>query len=331
MCVACGGRYLWFYCAHPPNPEKTLGLWDAEADTLRHYPDASAKGAYVDPRTGDAYFTAGTAIWRRPPDPEAGSVFVNRMPGELIGARPFRRLATHLTLSADRRRFFVDSQFGLQWRMGTLPLDGGPYEDWARLGRNYNHAQFSPTNPDLALFSQEYHFEPVTGVRLDITNRMWLLRRGEEPRPIFQEPVRCTHEFWDPDGGHVWFIWHPDADNHGTYRVNLRSGETEKIWPAHCAWHSHLHPSGKYLVGDRNPFGFHRGARSLVEFFNIETGKTFRIADNPELDDPLPKTYHIDPHPRFCADGNLVVFTTTVRGRVELAAAATEDLIAATS
>ena len=31
---------------------------------------------------------------------------------------------------------------------GTLPLDGGSYEDLERLGRNYDHARFSPTGAD---------------------------------------------------------------------------------------------------------------------------------------------------------------------------------------
>jgi len=145
------------------------------------------------------------------------------------------------------------------------------------------------------------------------------------------EPTRCTHEFWDPDGEHIWFIWHPDDENHGTYRVNIQTAEAENVWPARCAWHSHLHPSGKYLVGDRNPFGFHRGARSLVEFFNIETGRTVRLADNPERADDIGRGYHIDPHPRFVAGGELVVFTTTVRGAVDVALARTEDLIECTS
>ena len=41
--------------------------------------------------------------------------------------------------------------------------------------------------------------------------------------------------------------------------------------------------------------------------------------------------YHIDPHPRFAGGDQYVVFTTTVRGEVDLAVVPTADLIARTS
>ncbi len=41
--------------------------------------------------------------------------------------------------------------------------------------------------------------------------------------------------------------------------------------------------------------------------------------------------YHIDPHPRFCSQDRYIVFTTTVRGQVDLAITRVEDLIRRTS
>jgi len=40
--------------------------------------------------------------------------------------------------------------------------------------------------------------------------------------------------------------------------------------------------------------------------------------------------YHIDPHPLFCCDDRSVVFTTTVRGRVDVAVVPTENLVGLT-
>jgi hypothetical protein len=37
--------------------------------------------------------------------------------------------------------------------------------------------------------------------------------------------------------------------------------------------------------------------------------------------------YHIDPHPRFCFQDQLIVFTTVIRGQVDLALVKTSDLI----
>jgi hypothetical protein len=32
------------------------------------------------------------------------------------------------------------------------------------------------------------------------------MKRGEEPRPILREPRFVSHEWWDPDGEHVWCV-----------------------------------------------------------------------------------------------------------------------------
>jgi hypothetical protein len=52
---------------------------------------------------------------------------------------------------------------------------------------------------------------------------------------------------------------------------------------------------------------------------------------NPEMKGITGSQYHIDPHPRFCSDDRFVVFTTTVRGQVDVAMVNTADLIDATS
>ena len=75
---------------------------------------------------------------------------------DLIGSRSVHRIATHLTRSADGKEFFIDAEVGQQFIFGTLPADGsGDFEFWHRFDRNYNHAQFSPTDPDTVLFAQE--------------------------------------------------------------------------------------------------------------------------------------------------------------------------------
>jgi hypothetical protein len=81
-----------------------------------------------------------------------------------------------------------------------------PFQPWWRFDRHHNHAQFSPTDPDEVLFAQEFHSDPITGLRFPITNRLWLIRRGGEPRPILREPRFVSHEWWDADGEHVWCV-----------------------------------------------------------------------------------------------------------------------------
>ncbi len=196
------------------------------------------------------------------------------------------------------------------------------YHFWHRFDRNFNHAQFSPTDPDLIVFAQENHPDQITGNTFRIEDRMWLMRRGEAPHPIFDTPTVVTHEWWDADGQHVWCI----KGKQGTWRVDIETQEVEDLgWPV-GAWHSHNHSSSKYIVGDSNE-RFYRGCPSRVQFLNRETGQSVRLVDNPERPDLVGARYHIDPHPRFAGNDQYVVFSTTVCGEVDIAMIPTADLI----
>lgn len=329
--MSADGRYLWFYCAFPPSGSggqgRTLGVVDLATQEVRHFPDTQFNEAspMVDPATGEAIWGMGTGLWRRGPGVSDPVIPINSLPPDIIGSRPVPRIATHLTRSADGRTYFVDAHIGLQYVFGTLPVNGDPFEEWYRFERNYNHAQISPTDPDVVLFAQEHHGDPITGLNFPITNRLWLMRRGEKPRPILREPLWVTHEWWDPDGAHVWCVW-----GNETWRVETRSGDVEKIlFPHHC-WHSHSSQQGEYIIGDSN-VKFYRGCPSSVHFLNRKTGRLVKIIDNPAMEDYVGGHYHIDPHPRFSCGDQVGVFTTTVRGAVDLAVVPVQDLIERTS
>ncbi|MGC9396337.1 MAG: hypothetical protein ACP5J4_15950 [Anaerolineae bacterium] len=330
--VTRDGRYWWFYCAFPPSGTagqgRTLGVVDFETQEVRHFPDTQFNHAspFVDAETGEVYWGMGDAVWRRGPKPGDAATLVNRLPEELTMMRPIERVATHLTKSADGRAFFIDASVGLQFVFGALPLDGSDFELWHTFQRNHNHAQFSPTDPELVLFAEENHPDPITGLRFRIIDRLWLIRRGEQPHPIMPTPTRLTHEWWDPDGQHVYCI----KGDVGVWRVNIATQAVEEIPFPGGRWHSHSSVTGQYLIGDANP-RFYRGCPSTVNFLNRETGKSVRLVDNPEMPNYTGAKYHIDPHPRFCFGDQVVVFTTTVRGVVDVAMAYTADLIARTS
>jgi hypothetical protein len=84
------------------------------------------------------------------------------------------------------------------------------------------------------------------------------------------------------------------------------------------------------MVCDSNE-KFYRGCPSTVYFQNRRTGKTLKLTDNPGMGGITGSSYHIDPHPRFCGQDRYVVFTTTVRGEVDLAIVPTANLIERTS
>ena len=331
------GRYLWFYCAFPPSGEaaqgRTLGVMDFEKQTVFHFPETQFNDAspFVDPITAQVYWCMGTAIWRRGPNPDDLVEQVNALPDDLVGNRKFYKLATHLTRSADEKAFFVDASFGLQYVFGSLPVNGSDFQMWQRFDRHFNHAQFNPVTPDLVLFSQEGHTDPITGLRFDILDRMWLIERGKRARPVFDTPTVVTHEWWDLDGQHVWCV----KSGQATWRVNIETQAVEEIAWDGGTWHAHNSKTGTYLVGDgfdrSTSKQFFRGRASTVDFLNRETGRNLRIVNNPEMLGRTGSKYHIDPHPRFCGSDRFVVFTTTVRGEVDLAVVRTSDLIDRTS
>jgi hypothetical protein len=326
------GRYLWFYCAFPPsgsaNQGRTLGVVDFEAQEVRAFPETQFNSAspWVDPASGEVYWCMGDTIWQRGPGARDETRRVNSLPKEIVQNRPVHRLATHLTRSADGREFFVDAAVGLGYIFGSLPVNGGDFQFWQRFDRNYNHAQFNPQDPDQVVFAQENHTDPITGIHTRYDDRLWMMRRGEKPRPVLPTPTRVTHEWWDAGGKHVWCI----RGREGVWRVAIENGDVEEIPWKGGTWHSHCTQDGMYFIGDANE-QFYRGCPSTVNFLNRRTQREARLASNPEMPGITGANYHIDPHPRFCGAEQYVVFTTTVRGEVDLAIAPTRLLIDITS
>jgi hypothetical protein len=317
------GRLLWFYCAFPPSPGRSLGLVDFESQVVRHFPETGFSDAspFVDPISGFVYWGAHESLWCRGTRESETVQRVNSLPEDIVRNRMVHRFATHLSRSVDGKEFFVDAALGLQWVFGTMPVDGGDFQMWQRFDRNYNHAQFCPTDPNLVLFAEENHPDPITGLSFPIVDRMWLIQRGARARPVFSTPTRVTHEWWDADGKHVWFVW-----GNQSWRTGIATQQIEKIeWQQHC-WHAHNSRDGKYLVSDSNE-RFYRGCPSSVHFLNRVSGKEIQIISNPAMPNFTGARYHIDPHPRFGNQDRLIVFTTTIRGQVDLAIVETAELI----
>lgn len=336
--MSADGRYLWFYCAFPPSGTsacgRTLGVVDFQTQEVRHFPETQFGEAspYVDTQTGEVYWQFERTVWKRGPHPDAPVERVNAIPDDLIGGRRIASAATHLTRSADGKEFFVDLGLEMQWLFGSLPVNGDDFQLWHRFDRCYNHAQFSPTDPDEVLLAEEYHGDPITGLTIPITNRLWLMRRGQRPRPILPKPQAPSHEWWDADGKHVWCAPGKEGWNE-TWRVRVADGEIEKIpLPLHC-WHAHCTRDGRLIVTDSvvPKWPFFRGGATVVQFLNRDTGKTLVVAENPERADHAGRNYHIDPHPRFVCGDRYVVFTTTVCGEIDVAIVPTEALVDRTS
>ncbi len=323
-------RFFWFYCSFPPsgdaNAGRTLGVIDFESNEVRHFPETQFSHAspWIDPETGEAAWGTGRAIWKRGPLPGNEPEKIGEITREVIGWRDVTCTVTHLSRSADGRNFFIDLRTPATTFLGTMDIATGAFDCWAELDGIWDHAQFHPTDPDLVLFSQEFHNDPITGRQIPCLDRMWTVRRGERPRPVLPTATVCTHEWWSADGRAIYAI-----DGDGTFRVDLANLRRELIWPE-GSWHSHANADGTLLVGDSHS-KFARGCESRVSFKNLATGRQVEIAHNPEMTGEVGTKYHVDPHPRFVLGEEFVAYTTTIRGRLDVAFAATADLLAATT
>ena len=123
----------------------------------------------------------------------------------------------------------------------------------------------------------------------------------------------------DHECGHGGWLYTP-------YLSRLRDSFTLRTRPNVYCLHAHCSVDGRYLVCDSTE-RFYRGCATSVHFMDRQTGKTLKLIDNPALHNFTGANYHIDPHPRFCCDDRFVVFTTTVRGRVDVAVVRIEDLV----
>jgi hypothetical protein len=328
------GRYLWFYIAFPPGGDaylgRRLGVIDFTEEAVRVFPETlfSDASPFVDEKTAKVFWVTGLEVWKRGPRPDDKPVFVNSFPKELANNRRPLRVATHLTPSADGKSFAIDALIGNDCYIGDLPRDSvRSFQLWQKVDRCYNHAQFSPTDSDLILIAQDGWFDAATGEKGNCEDRLWLIRRGEKARAIYPHaPSNLRgHEWWDPDGEHVWYIDY----RKGTEKVNIRTGTRTNVWPGGHS-HSHSDRHGQLLVGDVNPQHIDYNLW-WVAFFNVKTGKEIKIvSDLPQL--PYPRSrYHIHPHPHFCVDDRYVCYTTNVLGTVDVALVSVAQLVERTS
>jgi hypothetical protein len=327
------GRFLGIYCAFPPGGDayygRQLAVVDFAEHTVWHCPETQFMDAspFVDGATGEVYWTTGLGIWKRGPRPNDPVERVGQFPPEFAKRRRPLRIATHLSRSADGRAFAIDAQIGNEWFVGDIAVNGGGgFRLWQKFDLCHNHAQFSPTDPNLLLLAQDGWVDPSTGREGETKDRLWLLRHGDKAEPLLPKaPLPSSlrgHEWWSADGRDVWFIDY----RAGTARVDIATGERTLVWPnGHT--HSHCDRAGRLLVGDVNPQGDHW----RVAFFNVNTGREIDIVSKLAPPPVARSAYHIHPHPRFCLDDRFICYTTNVLGRVDVAITPVNQLVERTS
>jgi hypothetical protein len=326
------GRFLWVICMFPPKGGRhacpLLAIVDFERDELRLHHEIQSTGdcPLVDEITGDLYWINNFDLWKRGPLPEDEPQLINSFPKKIATNRKPERIATHLTFSADRKSVNVDTRFGDETFVGDMPLDGSPVRIWQKIDGFYDHGLFSPTDPDVQMFAHEYwqdHLDEPFDHALPY-HRLWLIRRGEKARPILRQPVSHSgHEWWDPDGKHVWYVHYGVA----VKKVVISTGTEQIFWPGSLS-HAYSDATGRYLVADLMADPVISDCH--VAFRDTVTGKEVEIVNRPPLASDLIQCGHLHPHPQFCQNNRYICHTTTVYDRVDLALVPTEQLIART-
>ena len=335
------GRYLWFYATVNPVYDgvgKFLGYVDFLEDEIVLCHDTRFDGgasAYIDVETGDAYFSCGKRIYKREPgkDKMAKILCTPKIDGYVT------RLATHLTMTSDKKHFFLDARNGSRsFVQGIVDIETGDFEKWAESTHNTNHGQINPHDDTLALCAYDGFIDPDTGEKVRIPKnekgeyeRLWLISKNGTRRMCPAMHNYATHEWWAGDGKKFYYC----CDNYGIYGIDLETGKNITILEGVDPWHCHSTKNDKYFIYDEKKlerYGgkWYRGCPAAVHFYNNDTKKTVTIIEEmPEngATPDNPNNYHIDPHPRFVCDEKYVVFTTTELGSVDLAIVPVEQLI----
>ena len=248
------------------------------------------------------------------------------------------RAVSHISLTQDRQKVFLDAVVGSTFIQGMLNLYTGDWEEW---GRNKDwhltHALISPVNDDEVLIAADtWDLSDGTTIKVGTDEHGWFRRMnlmthsttknektgGYSTIRTIQpgEDGGATHEGWCADGN--WTYW----CSGGVHLRNLRSSQITTAWTKGVyeyntemerATHCNYSIDRNYVVYDDDyPWGpytqsFYRGSPWRVHFINRKTGKIVDIysALKPITTIGKQSTIHPDPHPHFVCNDKYIVCT----------------------
>lgn len=322
------GRFLVFYHTegNERKPEgagpRRLMLADLKTDRV-HDMGLSVMTPFIE--TDEDYVVYGDSrrgFFRRDFKDPLREIKLCDIPAELSSLGEILRLASHLTLSRDRKRAFLDTEIltpegKSRFIQGMLDLTTGAWEPWNETPWNCNHGQLNPADDNLALVAWEGCWKDDGKAFQEETGwypRMWLIRKDSLELIPAQTVNFASHEIWDDDGkGLSWCSHGYLVDEHCVYHRDLETGR-EEVWaPIPGARHNNCSPDNKYVVTDQAPENWWRGCKWRVAFYNRETGKSVWLYST--RDALMPKEaqsrLHPDPHPLFVANGRYVICTAS--------------------
>ena len=358
------GRFIVFdACPDPFRPERK-GLEDTETrrkyavdflrDEVVQVGGASIDGQipFLDTKTGRLYYVGkdhmSICMCDLRADPTRETVLCRFSESILEGEEKVVRMGTHLTLTPDRTKAFIDYSVkrresdGQRWFLGMADLKTGKMTKWAETDFCSNHASINPADGALGLFAYEGCWNkevrnPDGTVRKmprpadEVYPRLWLAHADGRIEMI---PSRIwnfgTHENWAADGkGFYWSAYHG-----GTAYHELATGEQTRVSPLWCI-HTDISSDGNYVVADQwaDGDGF-RGCAWRYAFWNRRTSRGIAICSyspaiaTKERQSPL----HPDAHVQFvCGDRYVIATVNDEKKRMNLAVTPVEQLAVLTS
>lgn len=338
--VSADEQWLWFYTIFPPNKQKTLAVvsLNSSKPMIKHFPQAGFTGTspMVAPEGDAVYFCMSSSVYKLNINGEVTEICT--LTKEDISYRHFSCLATHLTMSADGKYFLLDGDLGNTWRVGIGDIETGEVNVLKKFASNHDHAQFSPTDPNLFLIARDHWNDKISGERFPLDHRIWLMdieqKRYEPLRPKdwYDHNSRTTHEWWSKDGLICW----TDYDK-GTFECDPYTLEATHVWN-HTLCHSHCSADRQYWCADENPYKWATEPVEILFYDRQRVEEKAIVSAMPQppvskelyhLDPPYCSRdlFHLDPHPHFSPKDSWIVYTSMVHGSVDIALCPVKNLI----
>ncbi len=233
--------------------------------------------------------------------------------------------ATHVTLTPDRRRVFMDARVDDRFIQGMLDIQTGQFEKWGEESVCVNHGQVNPVNARLALCAHETKWVTADKVEHRIQNvdgvypRLLLVEPDGKRRMIPPMNNYATHEHWADDGQGFYYC-SGTGKEYGVIYYDLATGQQQRVAPVRAA-HATMTRDRRYFTYDCSVGPWYRGCAWQVGFYNAETKKEiFLYAERPAFNtQDKPSKLHPDPHPQFvCGDRYIICTINRGDGRMDL-------------
>lgn len=342
-------RFIFFFGLNKnfsSNSERTGVILDLKKRKFYNVPHTFFHSfPYLDPKEDKLYYgyvyenKTRATFYRRDllVDPSKDIKLVD-LPSSVIfsagDGNPIKRLASHLTLTQDKSKVFLDMRINYDYVYGLLDLKTAAWDEWGRTEVNLTHGQLNPVRDDIALMAVDsYTNRNGDKVDVELDENGWLPRLQLVKRGGYRETMKpdvtrdkkeypggyASHENWDASGQYVYWCSGGacirNLDNWDDFKkYDSTNGAT---WASHSIFSKDL----AYITYDDQSLDFYRGCRWKVAFYNIKKKKMVYIYtllpalvskeeyNGNATTKNIMDTLHPDPHPQFVCNDKYIICT----------------------